>query len=72
MSQSYGKNHFGDLPSPVMGMNLGNWLGQARTTEDQLVAFLASPGLDSSQKAKVQALLGRMRSKIYGQLDRIR
>ncbi len=71
MSQSRGKNHLGDLPSPVMGMNLGHWLGRARMTEDQLVALLAWPDLEPVKKAKVQELLSRIRSNISDQLARL-
>ena len=42
MTHTHGKNHLGDLSSPVVGMNLGHWLGRARMTEDQLVALLPS------------------------------
>ena len=71
MSQSRGKNHLGDLSSPVTGMNLGHWLGRARMTEDQLVALLAWPDLEPTQKAKVQELLSRIRTNISDQLDRM-
>lgn len=72
MSHSHGKNHLGDLPSPVMGMNLGHWLGRARMTEDQLVALVMRPDLEPVQKAKSQALLDRIRKDISDQLARIR
>lgn len=72
MRQTYGKNHIGDLPSPVAGMNMGKWLGRARMTEDQLLAFLERTDLEPAQKAKMQGLLRRIRSKIADQLDRIR
>lgn len=71
MSQSRGKNHLGDLSSPVSGMTLGHWLGRARMTEDQLVALLAWPDLEPTQKAKVQGLLNRIRTNITEQLSRI-
>lgn len=71
MSQSRGKNHLGDLSSPVSGMTLGHWLGRARMTEDQLVALLAWPDLEPTQKAKVQGLLNRIRTNISEQLSRI-
>jgi hypothetical protein len=71
MSQSRGKNHLGDLSSPVTGMTLGHWLGRARMTEDQLVALLAWPDLEPTQKAKVQGLLNRIREDITKQLGRI-
>ena len=71
MSQSRGKNFLGDLSSPVMGMTLGHWLGRARMTEDQLVALLAWPDLEPTQKAKVQGLLNRIRVDITKQLNRI-
>ena len=71
MSHSHGKNHLGDLTSPVAGMSLGHWLGRARMTEDQLVAFLAWPDLEPVQKSKVLTLLSRIRSDIAKQLERI-
>jgi hypothetical protein len=71
MSHVYGRNHLGDLASPVEGMNLGHWLGRARMTEDKLVALLAWPDLELAQKAKVEALLSRVRSYIAKQLKRI-
>lgn len=71
MSQSRGKNHLGDLSSPVMGMTLGHWLGRARMTEDQLVALLSWPDLEPTQKAKVQGLLNRIRGNISAQLSRM-
>lgn len=71
MTHTHGKNHLGDLSSPVVGMNLGHWLGRARMTEDQLVALLARPDLEPGQKAKVQALLSRIRSDISRQLERM-
>jgi hypothetical protein len=71
MSQSRGKNHLGDLPSPVTGMNLGHWLGRARMTEDQLVALLAWPDLEPTQRSKVQMLLDRIRTNISDQLSRM-
>jgi hypothetical protein len=71
MSHSHGKNHLGDLPSPVTGMNLGHWLGRARMTEDKLVAFLAWPDLEPAQRAKVEKLLGQIRSNIVEQLARV-
>jgi len=70
MSQSRGKNHLGDLTSPVTGMTLGHWLGRARMTEDQLVALLAWPDLEPAQRAKVQSLLDRIRGDISRQLSR--
>ena len=40
-------------------------------TEDQLVALLTRPDLEPGQKAKVQALLSRIRSDISRQLERM-
>lgn len=71
MSHSHGKNHLGDLSSPVAGMNLGHWLGRARMTEDHLVALVMRPGLEADQKAKGQALLDRIRKDIADQLARV-
>lgn len=71
MSHSHGKNHLGDLPSPVVGMNLGHWLGRARMTEDHLVALVMRPDLEAAQRAKGQALLDRIRKDIADQLARV-
>jgi hypothetical protein len=71
MSHSYGKNHLGDLSSPVTGMSLGHWLGRARMMEDRLVALVMRPDLESVQKAKVQHLLDQLRIDISKQLARI-
>lgn len=54
-----------------MGMTLGHWLGRARMTEDQLVALLAWPDLEPTQRAKVQGLLNRIRVNISKQLSRM-
>jgi hypothetical protein len=55
----------------VLGMTLGHWLGRARMTEDQLVALLAWPDLEPTQKAKVEGLLSRIRGDISKQLSRM-
>lgn len=71
MSLAYGKNHIGNLPSPVKGMDLGHWLGRARLTEDQLVSLLSWPDLTSPQRTKVEGLLHRLRIDISEQLKKL-
>lgn len=70
MSLAYGKNHIGNLPSPVKGMDLGHWLGRARLTEDKLVSLLSWPDLTGSQRIKVEKLLHQLRVDIFEQLKK--
>jgi hypothetical protein len=70
MRSPLGKNHIGNLESPVKGMDLGNWLGRARLLEDKLVNLLAWPDIEPGQQAKVQKLLHNLRTDIAVQLKR--
>lgn len=70
MRPSLGKNHIGNLASPVKGMDLGNWLARARMLEDKLVNMLARTDIDIEQQSKVHKLLKSLRADIAVQIKR--
>jgi hypothetical protein len=65
------KAHKGNLPSPVAGMSMGDWLGLARITENQLETLMARTDLDPLQLSKLEGLLAKVRADITTQLSRI-
>jgi hypothetical protein len=71
MSHQVSKDHIAKLPSPVAGMNMGHWLGQARLAESQLENILTRTDLDPAQREKMATLLHKVRSRLYEQLEKL-
>ncbi len=55
---------FDDLPSPIEGMSLRQWLGYARIRERKLSSFLSMGDLNDNQRKKIEGLLHRLRAEV--------
>ena len=65
------KSNKGDLPSPVAGMSMGQWLGKARSAEKHLETLLERDDLTLQQREQIGELLEKVRSVLAVQLERI-
>jgi hypothetical protein len=71
MVQQESTTFLGSLTSPVAGMSMSHWLGEARRAEQHLVSLLQRDDLSGLQQAKARDLLAKVQSCLAQQLERV-